>query len=70
MCYPGFLGGDPDPVLLHDLFELRMMVASEAAALAAEWRSTEHLIEMEKRSMEWRVIRLRSNWGAPPTKIS
>lgn len=40
--------GDPDLDLLESLFELRSIVESAAAALAAERRSTEHLDSMRE----------------------
>ena len=40
--------GDPDPGVLHGLFELRQIVEPAAAALAAERRSRKHLDQMRR----------------------
>lgn len=39
---------EPDPLLLENLFELRRIIEPEAAGLAAERRSSDHLRDMEQ----------------------
>jgi DNA-binding FadR family transcriptional regulator len=55
--------GEPDPDLLHSLFELRSMVEPAAAALAATRRMQRHLDEMRNALMLMRKHTLNTRPG-------
>lgn len=60
---------EPDPLLLENLFELRRIIEPEAAALAAERRSSDHLRAMDQALENMRKHTLATEAGRTADRL-